>query len=579
MSQTTTETTATTATTSATATASPATASTEAPLKVGHPSVVLFPGSFNPPTLGHVEAVMALREVFDHVVVIPLQPNEWSAHDWYTDADDSAYSTRFIPPVHHATMADLAFSTIPRVTVDLEYLESEKKWRYSEIVEKFSHLPQCFSPTCPFGMAEEEEGEKRGDDAMGDATGDVKRCKSNRVRFLSTSGVAGCSCAGKVVPEVWSAFGEDVLLAPQRHPIMRSDRVAWEGGRFVVFQCEETAGMMGALPRRCVLLPQVKNRIRSSEVRAAVYNTEDVSAMVPPLVQDHIASFMLYRGVPPPTTLPYVLSEIRALLYWDSFNPTACEVKKTFEPLEDTANPNVILVIGGDGTMIRAIREYWRTRLPFFGINCGHLGFLHNELNAAKAILRCNSNSNSNNNNNNEEKRIEEELPKAIVHYLPLFRVECELVDGSASSDICFNDTWLERASGQSAWVRISINDEVKIEKMVGDGVLVSTAAGSTAYAQAMGCCPIPVGTPLMCLTGSNVSTPLAWRPTYLPLNCSVAFEGLNLEKRPLRGFVDGVDLGLVKKMNVRTSNIGNCRLIFLEPISLLSKLSTLQFP
>lgn len=558
--------------------------------EIRRPNVVLFPGAFNPPTLGHVEAVKALKKIFDQVVIIPLQPDEWSSHDGYEAAPDyeEAHLTRFISPVHHAAMADLAFSPIPRVTVDLEYLESQKHWKYSEILENFSHKEMCYNPSCPFGMADDGN-----DDDDDDENCDVtKSCDVTNPKSCSDAGIndvrdikkhvsclcafGSCKCEGKVVPEIWSAFGEDVLHAPHLHPIVSTDRDAWEHSRFAVFQCEDNADM-GTLPPHSILLAQVHNRIRSSEVRAAVYNTEDISAMVPQAVREYISSFMLYRGVPQPTTMPYVLGEIRAIFYCDSFNPVACEVKKTFEALEDKENPNVIFVIGGDGTMIRAIREHWRRRLPFFGINCGHLGFLHNELNAAKVLL---GSANGDNDSDECSKiRCGNGGFKAVVHYLPLLRVECTLADGSTSSDICFNDTWIERGSGQSAWVKVSVNDEVKIEKLVGDGVLVSTAAGSTAYAQAMGCCPIPVGTPLLCLTGSNVSMPLGWRPAYLPLSCNVSFEGLNLEKRPLKGFVDGVDLGLVKKMNVRTSNVGNCRLIFLEPISLLSKLSKLQFP
>ena len=42
------------------------------------------------------------------------------------------------------------------------------------------------------------------------------------------------------------------------------------------------------------------------------------------------------------------------------------------EPLQ------LLVVIGGDGTMLRAIRAHWRRRLPFLGINAGHIGFLLN---------------------------------------------------------------------------------------------------------------------------------------------------------------------------------------------------------
>ena len=50
-----------------------------------------------------------------------------------------------------------------------------------------------------------------------------------------------------------------------------------------------------------------------------------------------------------------------------------------FVGIELPVNFTLIVVLGGDGTMLRAIREHWRRRVPFYGINTGHMGFLLND--------------------------------------------------------------------------------------------------------------------------------------------------------------------------------------------------------
>lgn len=42
----------------------------------------------------------------------------------------------------------------------------------------------------------------------------------------------------------------------------------------------------------------------------------------------------------------------------------------------DGENPDVVVVLGGDGTMLRALRTYLGTRVPVFGVNFGRVGFL-----------------------------------------------------------------------------------------------------------------------------------------------------------------------------------------------------------
>ena len=40
---------------------------------------------------------------------------------------------------------------------------------------------------------------------------------------------------------------------------------------------------------------------------------------------------------------------------------------------------NLIVVLGGDGFMLKTIKKHYRFKKPFYGINCGLVGFLMNK--------------------------------------------------------------------------------------------------------------------------------------------------------------------------------------------------------
>src|SRR5581483_1121947 len=81
---------------------------------------------------------------------------------------------------------------------------------------------------------------------------------------------------------------------------------------------------------------------------------------------------------------------------------------------------------------------------------------------------------------------------------------------------LTFNDAWLERSTGQSAWLQVSISDKLRLPKLVCDGLLVSTPAGSTAYARSMGATPLLADTPAWLVVGSNVAQPPHWKSALL---------------------------------------------------------------
>ncbi|MEI9999771.1 MAG: NAD(+)/NADH kinase [Verrucomicrobiota bacterium] len=112
-------------------------------------------------------------------------------------------------------------------------------------------------------------------------------------------------------------------------------------------------------------------------------------------------------------------------------------MEEQFRPYEVTERPNCILVFGGDGTMLRAIRRYWNWRVPFLGLNAGQIGFL---LNNADAILQNAF-----------------PPPELLLRQLPMLYVETIDEAGRYAREYAFNDAWVERATSQSAWLELSV--------------------------------------------------------------------------------------------------------------------------
>ncbi len=72
---------------------------------------------------------------------------------------------------------------------------------------------------------------------------------------------------------------------------------------------------------------------------------------------------------------------------------------------------------------------------------------------------------------------------------------------------------------------------------------------------------------------------PSFFRPAVLSPQSTVRLRTLDLQKRPLRGYIDGVDQGRIKSMTARVSNIASVELAFDPALDLAEKLAQIQFP
>ena len=216
----------------------------------------------------------------------------------------------------------------------------------------------------------------------------------------------------------------------------------------------------------------------------------------------------------------------------------------------------MIAVIGGDGFMLRTIKKLWRMRLPFFGVNVGHRGFLLNE-----------------------PEGLANGIPtELIVHELPMLEVETTSKSGKFGRRLAFNDAWVERATTQTAWIEIKVDGVVRVENLIADAALVATPAGSTAYAMAMGASPLPLDARALVLAASNSCVPLRFRPCILPIDSSVEFRALDPQKRPIVGVIDGVRQGRVMTLRATVSQTAKAKLAFVGGRGLAEKLAGIQF-
>ena len=179
----------------------------------------------------------------------------------------------------------------------------------------------------------------------------------------------------------------------------------------------------------------------------------------------------------------------------------------------DPENSDIIIVLGGDGFMLHSVHEYRHLQKPFYGMNCGSVGFLLNEF---------------------TYKKIHQKISKAKKQILFPLRMKADLKSGEKIDALAFNEVSILRTSRQTANIRLLVNGIERISRLVGDGVLVATPAGSTAYNFSARGPIIPMGSNVLTLTPVSPFRPRRWNGAILPHDAVIQFENLNPEKRPI---------------------------------------------
>jgi NAD+ kinase len=182
----------------------------------------------------------------------------------------------------------------------------------------------------------------------------------------------------------------------------------------------------------------------------------------------------------------------------------------------------VIVAVGGDGTMLETLRAAMTLGKPVYGVNCGTVGFLMNNF-ALEGL----------------PERIADAEP-ATIHPLAM---RATAMDGRVDEARAINEVSLFRQTRQSARLRILVNGQPRMESLICDGVLLSTPAGSTAYNLSAHGPILPLGSHLLALTPISAFRPRRWRGALLPRDARVRFEALEPDLRPVSAVADNLEV------------------------------------
>ena len=192
----------------------------------------------------------------------------------------------------------------------------------------------------------------------------------------------------------------------------------------------------------------------------------------------------------------------------------------------------LIVVIGGDGFMLQTLKKFYKLKKPFYGVNSGHYGFLMNRF---------------------SNKNFFKNLTSAKLIQIHPLEMTVRTKNNQLKKSIAINEVSILRQSRQAASLLIKCGSKQIIKKLISDGVLVSTPAGSTAY-------NLSVHGPILRLNSKKLSIvpispfrPRRWKGKIVTDKSNIIIKNLNPSKRPISAVADNIEYRNAKTISIKT--------------------------
>ena len=217
---------------------------------------------------------------------------------------------------------------------------------------------------------------------------------------------------------------------------------------------------------------------------------------------------------------------------------------------------SIIIVLGGDGFMLQTLKKFYKLNKFFYGINSGNYGFLMNKF-SNKDFLR----------NLKTSKNIKIHPIEMIV----------KNKYNQIKKSIAINEISILRQSKQASSLSVSSSKKNIIKKLISDGVLVSTPAGSTAYNLSAHGPILNLDSNKLAITPISPFRPRRWKGTIVNDKLSITIKNLDINKRPISAVADNFEVRNAKSINIKADKKISFNLLYDKKNSLHKKIKIEQ--
>ena len=219
-------------------------------------------------------------------------------------------------------------------------------------------------------------------------------------------------------------------------------------------------------------------------------------------------------------------------------------------------NSNLIVVLGGDGFMLETLKKFRKLNKPFYGMNTGTYGFLMNKLN-----------------NNN----FLESFSKSKIITISALQMVAKTKNNIVKKGIAINEISMLRQSKQTASLQIKKGKKTVMKKLVSDGVLVSTPAGSTAYNLSVHGPILSLNSKKLAITPISPFRPRRWKGSIVSDKSIIRITNLDIKKRPVSVVADNVEFRNIKSVKIFVNRKIKFNLLYDSKSSLNKKIKIEQ--
>ena len=223
---------------------------------------------------------------------------------------------------------------------------------------------------------------------------------------------------------------------------------------------------------------------------------------------------------------------------------------------EQFKKDNLIIVIGGDGFMLQTLKKNKNLKKFFYGINSGNYGFLMNRF---------------------SKKNFWKDFVKSRPVIINPLNMVVKNKLNITKKFIAINEVSILRQSRQAANLAVKYNKKMIIKKLISDGILISSPAGSTAYNLSVHGPILNLDSKKIAVTPISPFRPRRWKGSIISEKSNVTITNLDTHKRPISTVADNYEVRNVKTVKISVNKKIKFNLLYNKNNSLDKKIKIEQ--